>query len=80
LELPAHEPPGSDSAGLSPIRVCGAREKCGARFAKIHTRCTVFPQREFAVANENSLNFMGINQRNLCLEAANVFFCRHPPC
>ena len=57
LELPAHEPPGSDSAGLSPIRVHGAREKCGATFSDIHTRCTVFPQYEFALANEDFLNF-----------------------
>jgi hypothetical protein len=80
LELPAYEPPGSDSAGLSPIRVCGAREKCGAMFAEIHTRCTVFPQREFALANENFLNFVGINQRILCLEVARIIFCCHAPC
>ena len=56
-ELPALEPPGSDSAGLSPIRVYGAREKCGETFGDIHTRCTVFPQHEFALANEDFLNF-----------------------
>jgi hypothetical protein len=68
-ELPALEPPGSDSAGLSPIRVHGAREKCGAAFADMHTRCTVFPQRKFPLANENFLNFMGINEGIFCLEA-----------
>ena len=56
-ELPALEPPGSDSAGLSPIRVHGAREKCGVTFGDIHTRCTVFPQREFTPGNEHFLIF-----------------------
>jgi hypothetical protein len=75
LELPALEPPGSDSAGLSPIRVHGAREKCGAGFGDIHTRCTVFPQHEFALANEYFLNFIGTNERNFCLEAPRIIFC-----
>jgi hypothetical protein len=66
-ELPALEPPGSDSAGLSPIRVQGAREKCGAGFGDIHTQCTVFPQQQFPLANEYFLNFIGINGGILCL-------------
>jgi hypothetical protein len=56
-ELPALEPPGSDSAGLSPIRVHGAREKCGATVGDIHTRCTVFPQHKFTPDDEHFLNF-----------------------
>jgi len=75
LELPAHEPPGSDSAGLSPIRVHGAREKCGATFADMHTRCTVFPQREFTLINEELLNFIGKNERIFCLKAPTIIFC-----
>src|SRR6202035_1064312 len=80
LELPAHEPPGSDSAGLSPIRAHGAREKTGARFGDIHTRCTVFPQREFALANEYFLNFIGTNERIFCLEAPEIIFSRCLAC
>jgi hypothetical protein len=80
LELPAHEPPGSDSAGLSPIRVHGAREKCGARFGDIHTRCTVFPQHEFALANEYFLNFIGINEGNFCFKAVKIIFWLHLAC
>ena len=79
LELPAHEPPGSDSAGLSPIRVHGAREKCGATFAGIHIRCTVFPQREFSFAKEYFLNFIGVNERILGLEASRIIFCGYWP-
>jgi hypothetical protein len=75
LELPAHEPPGSDSAGLSPIRVHGAREKCGATFTAIHTRCTVFPQHEFTLINEELLNFIGKNERIFCLKALTIIFC-----
>jgi hypothetical protein len=80
LELPALEPPGSDSAGLSPIRVHGAREKCDAAFRDIHTPCTVFPQREFALANEYFLNFIGRNERNFCLKAPRIIFCQRLPC
>jgi hypothetical protein len=79
-ELPAHEPPGSNSAGLSPIRVHGAREKCGEMFGDIHTRCTVFPQHEFALANEYFLNFTGINEGVFCLEAPKIIFCRCLAC
>jgi hypothetical protein len=80
LELPAHEPPGSDSAGLSPIRVHGAREKCSATFGDIHTRCTVFPQREFMLINEEFLKFIGINERNLRFETLIIIFCQRTAC
>jgi hypothetical protein len=73
-ELPALEPPGSDSAGLSPIRVYGASEKCGATLAEIHTQCTVFPQQQFALANEHFLNFIGINERIFCLARERIIF------
>jgi hypothetical protein len=71
-ELPALETPGSDSAGLSPIRVHGAREKCDVTFGDIHTRCTVFPQHGFALATEYFLNFIGINERIFCWEAEKI--------
>jgi len=79
-ELPALEPPGSDSAGLSPIRVHGAREKCGQTFGDIHTRCTVFPQHEFTLANEDFLNFIGKNETIFCLEAPKIIFCQCLAC
>jgi hypothetical protein len=80
LDLPAHEPPGSDSAGLSPIRAHGAREKCGEAFGDIHTRCTVFPQQEFTLASEKFLNFIGINGGILCLKAPVIIFWRCTAC
>jgi hypothetical protein len=79
-ELPALEPPGSDSAGLSPIRVHGAREKCRQTFGDIHTRCTVFPQHEFALANEDFLNFIEKNETIFCLEAPKNIFCQCLAC
>jgi len=57
LELPALEPPGSDSAGLSHIREQGAREKCAGPNGVVHTPCTVFPQGLKRGEREHFLNF-----------------------
>jgi hypothetical protein len=59
LELPALEPPGSDSAGLSPIREQGAREKCARENEDVHTPCTVFPQGRKRREKDNFVNFFG---------------------
>jgi hypothetical protein len=79
-ELPALEPPGSDSAGLSPIGVHGAREKCAETLGDIHTGCTVFPQHKFTLANKDFLNFIGKNERIFCLEATKIIFCQCLAC
>src|SRR2546421_4105200 len=43
-DLPAPRLPLSNSGGLSPIEVNGARGKCSAPESVVHTACTVFPQ------------------------------------
>jgi hypothetical protein len=63
LELPAHEPPGSDSAGLSPIRMQGAREKCFDTIDGVHTTCTVFPQDHFVLEKRLFHKFMPVNHK-----------------
>jgi hypothetical protein len=59
LGLPAHEPPGSDSAGLSPIHLCGAREKYSCPLENVHTPCTVFPQHQFSPIPREFPEFVG---------------------
>jgi hypothetical protein len=72
--LPALEPPGSDSAGLSPIRVHGASEKCGATFGDIHTRCTVFPQLKFFLAKECFIHFYWDKRKNFLFGSVQNYF------
>src|ERR1700742_5052634 len=63
LGLPAHQMPGSDSAGLSLIQLWGAREKYSAALENVHTPCTVFPQHHFSI---NATSFAEILKANRC--------------
>jgi hypothetical protein len=59
LELPAIERPGSDSAGLSPIRCRGAREKYTREGGEVHRACTVFPQEEKIAESQKKIKLRG---------------------
>jgi hypothetical protein len=61
LGLPALELPGCDSAGLSLIRLYGAREKYSPALENVHTPCTVFPQHHFSIIWSVFHEFAGTN-------------------